>query len=180
MCAATMSETCMHLAAATGKFPRSCPQAHNFHPSTPSQGSCRLRQARSSCRHEIGTVHHCMTVLTCISFPDRRSRDSSLRTTVLGGRQGGYGRRADLSQCLRSTDTKQAPCHAHLSQRRVVASSTLPVTVWAFLHSRSCHQPCVCVIKDSHGCRLGTSTCCRSSTLYGGCKRQSQAKCNSR
>ena len=72
LCAATMSETCMILAAATGKFPRSCPQAHNFHPSTPSQGSCRLRQARSSCRHEIGTVHHCMIVLTCISFPDKQ------------------------------------------------------------------------------------------------------------
>ena len=109
-----------------------------------------------------------MTVLACISFLDRRSRDSFLRTTVLGGRQGGYGRRADLSQCPRSTDAKQTPCHAHFSQRRVLASSAVPVTVWAFLHSRSCHQPCVCVIEDSHVCWMGSSTCCRSSTLYGG------------
>ena len=85
LCAATMSETYMLLAAATGKFPRSCPQAHTFHPSTPSQGSCRLRQARSSCCHEVGLVHCCMIVLTCISLLDRRSKDSSLRTTVLGG-----------------------------------------------------------------------------------------------
>ena len=92
--AATMSDTCVLLAAATGEFPRSYPQAQTFRSSITSQRSCRRRQARSSCRHEIETAHHCMIFITCIGFPGKRNRDSSLCTPTLGGRQGGYGRHA--------------------------------------------------------------------------------------
>ena len=38
---------------------------------------------------------------------------------------------------------------------------------------------CLCHNRP-RGCWMGSSTYCRSSTLYGGCIRQSQAKCNRR